>query len=139
VFYLLGGEHCSGNTPEEVVLACYNRSFTKLGSTSAWDDTLTWIDKTFSGNESKDIVFSNWNRVFVIYCDGTWHQGYIDHPLNVNGKNLFFHGYNNTMTHLNWIFQRLPPSKTDSFTLYGFSAGGLAVLSWIETFQSIIF
>lgn len=104
-----------------------------------WQDTSTGIDHTFSSDPSKDVVFSNWNRIWVIYCDGTGHQGYIDHVLNVNGKDLYFHGYNNTMTHLKWALDKLPPQKTDTFTLYGFSAGGLAVLTWIETFQSILF
>ncbi len=72
----------------------------------------------------------------MIYCDGSGHQGYIDKPLNIYGKDLHFHGYNNTMTSLKWLTSR---HKTlDGFVLYGFSAGGLAVLTWIETIKSLI-
>jgi hypothetical protein len=81
VFYFLGGGWCPGRTTTEVADDCFQRSFTKLGSTRDWNDTLTWIDLTFSANPSKDLVFYNWNRVFVIYCDGTGHQGYLKQPL----------------------------------------------------------
>ena len=36
------------------------------------------------------------------------------------------------MAHLNWAITKLPSSKLDSFTLYGYSAGGLAMLSWLD-------
>lgn len=98
-----------------------------------WDDTLTWIDKSFSADPNKDLVFYNWNRVFALYCDGTCHQGYKHQPLKIQEKNIYFHGYNNTMTHLNWIMNKLPPENTDTFTFYGYSAGGIGVLTWIET------
>jgi len=109
-----------------------------LGTTNGWQDTKTSIDHTFSADPVKDIVFYNWNRIFVIYCDGSGHQGYIERPLNIKGKNLYFKGYNNTMTHLNWALSKLPSAKLDSFTLYGYSAGGLAMLTWLDTVKTII-
>jgi hypothetical protein len=71
---------------------CYNRSITKLGSTLNWDDTLTWIDKSYSGDPEKDMTYFNWNRVWVIYCDGSGHQGFIKDPVVINGTSLYFRG-----------------------------------------------
>lgn len=138
VFYFLGGGWCKGKYPKDVAYDCYNRSFTKLGSTENWADTSTSIDKTFAADPEKDVIFYNWNRIFVIYCDGTGHQGYIESPLNISGKSIYFKGHYNTMTHLDWALRKLPPEIMDSFALYGFSAGGQAVFTWIETFKNII-
>ncbi len=136
VFYLLGGGWCSGLTQLDILHDCYERSFTKLGSTANWTDTITSIDHVYSGDKSEDVVYYNWNRVFVIYCDGSGHQGYIDKPFNLNGKDLYFKGSNNTLTSLSWILSK--HQTLDTFVLYGFSAGGLAVFTWIETFKQLL-
>ena len=109
IFYMLGGGWCTGRNTDEVTQDCYERSFTKLGSTVDWDDTLTWIDKSFPGDPTKDLTYYNWNRVFVIYCDGTGHQGYISQPVNVKGKDIYFKGHNNFNANLNWALTKLPP------------------------------
>ena len=138
MFYLLGGGWCSGLSALEVAYDCYDRSSTLLGSTNGWQDTKTSIDHTFSADPVKDIIYYNWNRIFVVYCDGSGHQGYIEKPLVIKGKSLYFKGYNNTMAHLIWALTKLPASKLDSFTLYGYSAGGLAMLTWLDTIKGII-
>lgn len=58
--------------------------------------------------------------------------------MKINDKQIFFRGHNNTMAHLNWIMKRHPPQALDTFMLYGYSAGGLAVFTWIETIKSMI-
>ena len=85
-----------------------------------------------------DINFYNWNRFFFIYCDGTGHQGYIKDPVQVNNQTLYFRGVNNTMTHLDFVFRLLPPEQTDTFVVYGCSAGGLAVYTWVESIAEMI-
>ena len=73
VLYLLGGGWCSGLSALEVAYDCYDRASTLLGSTNDWADTKTSIDHTFSADPVKDVLFYNWNRIFVIYCDGSGH------------------------------------------------------------------
>lgn len=139
MFYLLGGGWCTGRTTDAVAMDCLDRSEGLLGSTKGWDDTLTWIEKSFSGNSSKDLTYYNWNRVWVIYCDGSGHQGHIEEPLKLQDKEIYFRGQANFMASLDWTLARLPANETDRFTLYGYSAGGLAALSWLERVQSILF
>lgn len=127
-----------GITHLDVVQSCYERSFTTLGSTVNWTDTDTAINSLYSGDQSADVVFYNWNRVFQIYCDGSGHQGYLDKPLSINERNLYFHGYNNTMTSLSWVLNHFQNNTMSAFMLYGFSAGGLSVFTWIETLKKIV-
>jgi hypothetical protein len=42
------------------------------------------------------------------------------------------------MVSLNWTLSKHYPGKMDSFMLYGFSAGGLGVFTWLETIKSIV-
>jgi hypothetical protein len=79
-----------------------------------------------------DINFYNWNRVFFIYCDGTGHQGYIENPLTLHDTKIYFRGHNITKAHFNFVFNLLPPSLTDTFVVYGGSAGGLATYTWVD-------
>lgn len=96
------------------------------------------IDHVFAGERYKDVTFYNWNRIYVIYCDGSGHQGLIHQPVKLNGKTLYFRGYNNTMASLKWTLSKHYPGKMQNFMLYGYSAGGLGVLTWIETIKSIV-
>ena len=34
--------------------------------------------------------FYNWNKVFITYCDGTYHVGYNAEPYIYNDKELYF-------------------------------------------------
>ncbi len=83
IVFFDGGGWCYGQDTESVAKDCYYRSKTALGSTDpnvtdkfindVWDAP----DWFASGNKDEDINYSNWNRFFFIYCDGTGHQGYI--------------------------------------------------------------
>ena len=99
---------------------------------------MTDLDWMMSGDSTNDINFYNWNRFFFIYCDGTGHQGYIKDTLLVQNQNLYFRGYNNTVAHLNFVFNLLPPQKTDTFVVNGCSAGGLAVYTWVDSIAEYI-
>ena len=66
--HLMGGGWC-GTASD-----CYNRSFTRLGSTKSYPKSAA-----FGGFLSDDPVvnpdFYDWNMVFVIYCDGASFAG----------------------------------------------------------------
>ena len=143
VMFFNGGGWCYGQNPHEVKESCYNRTFTRYGTTNVsvipeWTDVNGGPDNCFSGYSDDNINTYNWNRFWIIYCDGTGHQGYIEETQVVNGKNIYFRGWNNTMAHLNFIFSLMPPELTDSFMVTGCSAGGLAVITWLDTIAGMI-
>ncbi len=51
----------------------------------------------FSGNPKINPYYHNWSRVILRYCDGTYHQGSRKNPIVVNGKKLYFRGYDNVV------------------------------------------
>jgi hypothetical protein len=143
VMFFDGGGWCEGQTPDEVKADCYNRTFTRWGTTNEtliplWRDVNLDPDTWFPANSTNNINTYNWNRFWIIYCDGTGHQGYIEEPQIVNNKKLFFRGWNNTMAHVNFIFKMMPPELTDSFMITGCSAGGLAVFTWVDTIGNLV-
>jgi hypothetical protein len=85
-----------------------------------------------------DVNFYNWNRYFFIYCDGTGHQGYLEKPITIMNKDIYFRGLNNTKAHLDFVFSLLPSTLTDTFVVYGCSAGGLATYTWVDTIADFI-
>jgi len=110
--------------------SCYNRTFTRYGTTNTsvipeWTDVNGGPDYWFSGYSDDNINTYNWNLYTVMAGRDTTQV--------VNGKNIYFRGcWNNTMAHL------MPPELTDSFMVTGCSAGGLAVITWLDTIAGMI-
>ena len=78
VIHFDGGGWCRGQSTTAVAEDCYDRSFSRLGSTSPdiedpWGEVLDYGDLAFMGVKEKDAMFYNWNRYFIIYCDGLGH------------------------------------------------------------------
>ena len=68
ILHLQGGGWCDHGTED-----CYNRSFTKLGSSANWTSS-----QDFHGALSSNVditPFYNWNMVFLNYCDGASFAG----------------------------------------------------------------
>eukprot|EP00825_Cyclidium_porcatum_P022840 TRINITY_DN25101_c0_g1_i2.p1 TRINITY_DN25101_c0_g1~~TRINITY_DN25101_c0_g1_i2.p1 ORF type:complete len:308 (+),score=42.28 TRINITY_DN25101_c0_g1_i2:156-1079(+) len=79
----------------------------------------------------------NWNRVIFMYCDGAFHQGMREEPIEYKASvfkkvKLYIRGYNNTMTILNDI----PNLKqATQIVVSGGSAGGVAAFIWADYIQ----
>ena len=63
MIHLMGGGWCNSTKD------CYDRSSTKLGSTSNWPQSDEY-NGFLSDYPSVNPDFHNWNMVFMIYCDG---------------------------------------------------------------------
>ena len=55
-------------------IECYERSLTKLGTTTLWDDKAEFYGM-FSSNSMANPDFYNWNAAVFIYCDGASFAG----------------------------------------------------------------
>jgi hypothetical protein len=97
VFYLLGGGSCFTDQENTTLKSCFERASTRLGSMKEWPVFLP--DSIFGGilssYESVNPEFYNWNKVFLVYCDGGFHQGYKKLPMRYNNTNIYFRGEKN--------------------------------------------
>jgi hypothetical protein len=91
IVHFQGGGWCYGFTPEDVANDCYNRAQTNIGSTKNLAEVWYEGDR-FPGDINFDLNFYNWNRYWIVYCDGTGHQGYLEQPVVVKNTSLYFRG-----------------------------------------------
>ena len=79
LFYFMGGGSCEGNSYSDTLNSCYKRSKTIYGSSALWPDVLP--GGGILSTDPKNNFMANWTKVFVIYCDGAFHQGYNTDPI----------------------------------------------------------
>ena len=107
--------------------ACYQRSKTKLGSTSLGDAQFP-ESGLYSNDPKMNPHFHNWNMAFVAYCDGSSLTGMRKLPVYFNDQPVYFRG----KAVLNAIIKDLISTRgvrnASDVLLSGSSAGSLAVL-----------
>ena len=81
---------------------------------------------------------ANWTRVFIIYCDGAFHQGYAKDSYKYKDTELYFRGALNTRAHIKYIDQRFELFRANRVVLSGSSAGGIATYLWADRVASIL-
>jgi len=107
---------------------CHNRALTNLGSSKFWGNTanVAGMGGYFSADPKINPMMYNWNKVFMVYCDGSSFAGYNNSYTNYKGLNIYFRGrgiLEATITDLN--SHRGLREATD-VVVSGCSAGGLA-------------
>lgn len=137
VVYFEGGGWCSGRDNNSVLVSCYDRSSSDLGSSNQWPKQGDY-DYVFQADPAKDKFYASWNKFVIKYCDGGRHQSYMENPINVNGKNLYFRGHSNVVAALNFVAKLVPLELTTDFVLQGCSAGALATFAWADYFMDFV-
>ena len=120
--YFQGGGWCYDE------MDCWGRSFGNLGSSEHWSSTGS-MDGLFSSDCGKNPEFCNFNRVWLVYCDGNSFSGNREQPVVVRGKPLFFRGKRIIDATLEALTQPLNAyglQAARNVLLTGCSAGGLA-------------
>lgn len=141
MIFFSGGGYC-GYENEEFWLSCLSRSILNLGS-SAFDGANGTIKSFnislsyFSSDENINPAFSNWNKVYLPYCDGTLSQGYREDPININGSELWLRGYNNTISTFRYLIDNMDLFESEEIILAGVSSGGQSLLFWLPYFKKI--
>jgi hypothetical protein len=127
LIYLEEGGSCGDLTTQQMLLNCYDRSKTALGSSLSWPPQLTFPPDSLLGSAQTATI------AFLPYCDGTLHHGHKKDPVKVQDKLLYFRGYTNTMA----AFSHILKGKTNlTVILSGFSAGAVAAMLYANTLQS---
>ena len=117
-------------------LACYQRAFNQYGSTRYKLGAVP-LDGLYSGNETKNQEFHDWNMVSFIYCDGSSFTGMREEPVHVNGTALYFRG-KRILDYLMRDLLKRGLEDAREVLLTGDSAGGLAVLIHADYIKSLL-
>ena len=139
MFNWLGGAFC-GIDGYDTLESCYLRSKSGLGSSNTWGSNNSIVQETnalgyFSSDHLTNPMFWNWNKVIIKYCDGSNHQGYSEKPYVFNGVNLWFRGYNNTLSTFEHLRKNLKLFEASEIIVSGGSAGGQATYMWTSFLQ----
>ncbi|KAL4467888.1 hypothetical protein ABPG74_013223 [Tetrahymena malaccensis] len=136
VLYMEGGFYCNGQTEQEILENCYQRSFTDLGSSSKWSQT--YVDNgIFSPLQKNNPLFYNWNRVFIRYCDGTYYQSSRD-PVVYKNQTLHFRGSDNFKEIIEDISNQYGLKNSSIVVLAGGSAGGQGSYFWSQYLRNYL-
>jgi len=128
----MGGGWCTN------VEDCYNRAHSRLGSSKGWPSSMDLDAETnyFSGDPKINPMMYNWNKVYMVYCDGSSFAGFNNSATSYKGMNIWFRGrgiLDATIDDLNT--KRNLRIATD-VVVSGCSAGGLATYLHLDHWAS---
>ena len=128
----------------EIIESCYEKSLTEFGSSKNFgtNGTKHVINKPmgyFSNDKGYNPLFWNYNKIYIRYCDGSLHQGYLQDPILYNDSLLYFRGYQNTYETLQYSIKYLGLEKASELVLTGTSSGALAMFFWVPYIQENFF
>lgn len=129
-----GGGWCGSEAkaPSSTIEACRKRALTPMGTkASSFSFTLSRFQRLFSNKPQYNPEFYNWNKVVIKYCDGFGHQS------NADNYGLYFRGLNNTLGVIKYLEDHLSFKQAESVIVTGYSAGGLAAITWSNYIDSI--
>lgn len=136
VIYFKGGGWCFDEA------SCAQRSKGSLGGSTHLPRFLnqTW-DKS-SGplhpNTTLNPTFANYHRVLLWYCDGGSFAGAVDHPVDVNGTQLFFRGRAILLAQMAKLRASYGLTTAKNVLLTGCSAGGYATYAHADFVRTLI-
>ena len=134
MFSWQGGAFC-GIDGFDTLESCFMRSQSPLGSSLSWGENGSFVSFNmstgyFSSMEEYNPDFWNWNKILINYCDGSNHQGSVEQPIQFNGMDLWFRGYNNTISVFEYVREHFGLFEASEVIVSGGSAGGQATYIW---------
>ena len=79
-----GGGLCEGYNKEEFFASCLDRIHGELGSSNSWKKE-KYESGFLSRQKGENPNFNNWNLFDFPYCDGSFHRGHLENPVNFKG------------------------------------------------------
>jgi hypothetical protein len=141
IIFFEGGAWCGIKDNSTIYENCYHRSFSMLGKSSYFFSKsviMPTVQNIFSNNPKVNRMYHNWNKVLLRYCDGTGYVSNIKDPINYNGRDLYFRGYQNVIESLSYLVKHHNIHNADQILISGTSAGGLASMYWANHIQDFI-
>jgi O-palmitoleoyl-L-serine hydrolase len=131
MIYFDRGGFCGDGSLSDTLKSCYHRSFTSLGTTKNYKAEKSFDSEgLLSTLESENPLFYDWNKLFVIYCDGSEYQGSRNDTISFKDVNLHFRGALNVMELFKHLDTQYDIYNSDKIVISGVSAGGIATYHW---------
>ncbi len=151
--YLLffdGGGWCSSKTYNSTMESCDKRTNSYLGSSqdNFGRRIMNYLQTTLlmkrlvpalSSDQNLNPAFHNWNKIYLNYCDGRGYIGFNNEPIEYNGKQFYFRGFNNTQASLDYVKDKMMVNdnkSTNKVVVSGTSAGGVATFYYADYIKS---
>lgn len=74
----------------------------------------------------------------MIYCDGSFHQGFTKQPYKYKDSTLYFRGGLITKAHLKYVNDRYNFANAENVILTGSSAGAMATYIWADHLKGLL-
>ncbi|XP_065888301.1 uncharacterized protein [Dysidea avara] len=130
IIHMEGGGYCSDEND------CVKRSFTDLGSSKKWIQTIG-VAGFLSDDCSENPHFCGWTVAFIPYCDGGIYSGNIIHPVKVGIHTIYFRGIRILDTVISALLT-VGVSNAEHVILTGCSAGGLSTYLHADRVRKMI-
>jgi len=142
MFLFQGGGYC-GFDNADLLLSCSIRTSSFLGSSrfTGLNGSLYTTNFSygyFSSDPTMNPLFSDWQKIYILYCDGTLFQGYKEEPLNYNGTDIWFRGYNNTKSVFEYARKHWGLFEATEVIMAGVSSGGNALFYWLPYLRNYL-
>lgn len=82
--------------------------------------------------------FATWTKIIIPGCDGTGFQGNNKGVVEHNGSKLYFRASVNMRASFEWIDIMFGLKKAKKVVFTGSSAGGYAVIAWIDYLKEFV-
>ena len=132
-----GGGLCEGRNKTSFFSDCLARSKTELGSSKSWPESKLEESGFLSNNMEENPNFFNWHKFDFPYCDGSFHQGYVEEGVEVEGERIFIRGRRNVEEGIKFIINTIDLRTIKRVVVTGVSTGGYATFSWITNIEEI--
>lgn len=119
LFHFFGGGACLGTDLSSTLEQCYQRSKGNLGSSSKNPDIYHGQNSGILSTDPTKNSFANWTKIIIVYCDGAFHQGNNQNPVQYKGASLYFRGALNTRSHFKWADNKYNLSSAQKIVLSG--------------------
>lgn len=76
--------------------------------------------------------------MIILYCDGSFHQGWNRGPIQYKDSLLYFRGSLNTKSHLKYLVDNHGLADANKVLFTGASAGGIATYIWSNYVRTLV-
>ncbi|KRX10910.1 hypothetical protein PPERSA_12034 [Pseudocohnilembus persalinus] len=133
IIFFQGGGWCYGDSEQKAKEHCFQRIEDNFFASLKQFGQNEYMTGILSHNPDINPEFFDYTVIYINYCDGTGHQGYVEEPVQVDdNKQVWMRGKNNTLTVLNYAKEHLNINQAEKVIVSGTSAGGLSALTWVD-------